>query len=260
MFDTPAREYMSRTLISVRPDTPIDEVARILEQRDISSVAVTDDAGAPCGIISTTDLLREAMRVAAAGAEAPPRLSREVMHADVIGIDEMQPIRDAAQAMVIHRIHRVLVYRKSQAVGVVSTRDLMRAVMFHHVEVPLSQVMTTPVETVDVGEAIEGALAKLGEKNVRGLVVVDGDYPVGILTQTEALKARALPREILENPVEQVMSYAITCLPVETPLYRVAGNAIAVRARRILAVEGRVLKGIVTGFDLARVATMEAAG
>jgi hypothetical protein len=37
----------------------------------------------------------------------------------------------------------------------------------------------------------------------------------------------------------------------------VAGHAIATRARRVVAIEGRVLKGIATGFDIARVATMD---
>jgi hypothetical protein len=58
-------------------------------------------------------------------------------------------------------------------------------------------------------------------------------------------------------PVEQVMSYAVSALPVSTPLYRVAGHAVAVRARRVLAVEGRSLRGIASGFDLCKVATMD---
>lgn len=256
MFATPVREYMSRSLISVCPDMPLDEVARVLEERDISCVAVTDDQGLPAGIVSTTDLLRDALDRAPGGA---PRLASDVMCKSIIGVDWMQTVREAAEAMVIHRIHRVLVYRDAQAVAVLSTRDVMRAVMFHHVELPLSAVMTSPVATVDVGERIDAAIARLGEKTVRGLVVVDGDFPVGLFTEHEALKARSLPEGVLGHPVEQVMSYQMLALDAGTPLYRVAGHAIATRARRIIAVDGRVLKGIATGFDLARVATMDAA-
>jgi CBS domain-containing protein len=259
MFSTPAREYMSRSLISVRPDQPLDELARILEERDISCVAVTDDQGHPIGIVSTTDLLREAL-LPVAPSEGPPsrpRVARDVMSTTLIGVDEMQTVREAAQAMVTHLIHRVLVYRADRAVAVLSTRDVMRAVMFHHVELPLAAVMTAPVETVEVGERIDAAIARLGQKNVRGLVVVDGDFPVGLFTEHEALKARLLPHEVLMHPVEQVMSYQMLALDAQTPLYRVAGHAIATRARRVVAIEGRVLKGIATGFDIARVATMD---
>jgi CBS domain-containing protein len=179
------------------------------------------------------------------------------MSTAIIGVDEMQTVREAAQTMVTHLIHRVLVYRGDEAVAVLSTRDVMRAVMFHHIELPLSAVMTTPVETVEVGERIDAAIARLGQKNVRGLVVVDGDFPVGLFTEHEALKARTLPHEVLGHPVEQVMSYEMLALDAGTPLYRVAGHAIATRARRVVAVEGRVLRGIATGFDIARVATMD---
>ena len=40
----------------------------------------------------------------------------------------------------------------------------------------------------------------------------------------------------LETPVERVMSYETICLDVRTPLYRVAGHAMQMRVRRILAV------------------------
>jgi CBS domain-containing protein len=49
------------------------------------------------------------------------------------------------------------------------------------------------------------------------------------------------------------MSYETINLDEDTPLYRAAGHAIATKVRRILAVDGRSLVGIVTGYDLAHV-------
>jgi CBS domain-containing protein len=224
-------------------------------------VVVVDEQGAAVGIVSMTDLLREARLEAGAPGTAlrvipSSHVAREVMRSPVIGVDDGQPIRDAAKAMVENRIHRVVVRRGGRAVGVVSTRDVMRAVQFHHIDLPLSRVMTTKVETIGVGASIEAAIARLGEKNVRGLVVVDGEYPVGIFTQAEAFKARALPDDVLKMPVEEVMSYEIITSSPHAPLYRVAAQAVAVRARRVLVVETGKLEGIVTGFDLACVVSM----
>jgi CBS domain-containing protein len=95
---------------------------------------------------------------------------------------------------------------------------------------------------------------------VRGLVVVDGTWPVGVFTHTEALRTRHLTPSLLETPVEQVMSYETICLDVKTPLYRVAGHFVQMNVRRVLAVEARALRGIASGFDLARVAAGEALG
>jgi CBS domain-containing protein len=183
------------------------------------------------------------------------------MRTRVVTVDEDQPLRDAATKMVEHHIHRVIVLREGRPVAVVSTRDAMRAVLFHHIETPLAKAITTPVITIDLGEHLDVAVHRLADANVRGLVVVDGEWPVGVFTHTEAMKARSLPRELLEKTtVEEVMSYETICLDVSTPLYRVAGHAVQMNVRRILAVHDRRLRGILTGFDLVRVMTTSNGG
>lgn len=262
LFSTPVREYMSHGLVSVRPETTLAELQRVFEERDVSAVPIVDAAGALVGILSTTDLMR-ASRIeldrpgGIARVTVPPRLVSDLMRREVVTVDEDAPLREAAAKMVEHHIHRVVVLRDGRPVAVHSTRDAMRAVHFHHVETPLSSAISAPVLTVDVGDNVASAIRKLGDVNVRGLVVTDGDWPIGVFTHTEALKARTLPHELLETtPVEAVMSYEMICLDVHTPLYRVAGHAAQTRVRRILAVEKRRLRGILTGFDLARIITM----
>lgn len=259
LFTTPVREYMSKTLIAVRPSASLQEVLDTLRSRDVSSVAVTEADGTLCGVISMTDLLRVAEIEQRSPREEPvilppAKLAGDVMRSPVITVDEAEPVKAAALRMVDNRIHRLIVTRKGRAVAVFSTRDMMRVVLFHHIETPLADIMTSPVETIDVGDSIDDAIERLGEKNIRGLVVVDGAWPVGVFTQTEALTARALPPQVRKMPVEEVMSYESVSLDVRTPLYRVAGQAVASRARRVLAVELGQLKGIVTGFDLAKIA------
>lgn len=253
---------MSHSLVAVHPTTTLDHVQSLLEERDISAVPVMDDDGALRGVVSTTDLLRVARIELTtprdlARITPPARAVADVMRTDVVTIDEGASIREAAEKMFKHRIHRVVVLRHGKVAGVVSTRDAMRAVLFHHIETPLDKVMSTPVATIDLGETIESAIGRLEAANVRGLVVVDGEWPIGVFTHAEAIKARALPPSLLAHSVEEVMSYETICLNVATPLYRVAGHAIQMRARRILAVEHRELRGIVTGFDLVRVMTLD---
>jgi CBS domain-containing protein len=158
--------------------------------------------------------------------------------------------------MMKHHIHRVVVTRGGKPVGVLSTRDAMRAVLRERIDAPLERIMTVPVETIEEGDTIRTAIERLDDANVHGLVVVDGSWPVGVFTHTEAIHARALPPVFLDTPVERVMSYETICLDVSTPLYRVAGQFIQMRVRRILAVHDRELRGIVSGFDLVRVMTL----
>lgn len=261
LWATPVREYASDTLISVRPETSLADVHDLLLDRDVSAVPVVDDKGELNGIISSTDLLREARLEITAPGELVritplPRVARDLMKRNVVTVDQDAPLGDAAGEMMKHRIHRVVVTRGGKPVGVLSTRDAMRAVLRQRIEAPLERVMTTPVETIEEGDTIRAAIERLDDANVRGLVVVDGSWPVGVFTHTEAIQARALPPMFLDTPVERVMSYETICLDVKTPLYRVAGHAIQMRVRRILAVHDRELRGIVSGFDLVRVMTL----
>ena len=50
-------EIMTRDLVSVTPDTPLDEIVALMERRRVKRVPVLDD-DAPVGIVSRTDLLR----------------------------------------------------------------------------------------------------------------------------------------------------------------------------------------------------------
>jgi CBS domain-containing protein len=256
----PVRDFMSGTLVSARPETPLSDIQTIFAARDISAVPVLDDAGGLRGIVTSTDLLRVA-RVEMAEARQPERVivpartAADAMRTAVVTIGDDAEVREAARLMVRHRIHRVVVTRNGRAIGILSARDAMRAVFFERLVAPLSSVMSAPVETIDIGDPIRAAVDRLAEINVHGLVVVDGEWPVGVFTQAEAIKARGLSPEVLETPVERVMSYETVCLDVATPLFRAAGHALQMRVRRILVVEKRHLRGVVSGFDLVRVMT-----
>jgi predicted transcriptional regulator len=260
-WTSPVREYASKTLISVLPETALVDVQRLFDERDISAAPVIDSKHVLRGILSTTDLLRiariemESPR-AVARVWPPPHQVGHVMRTKVITVDEEAPLREAASKMVEHRIHRLVVTQRGDPVGVLSTRDAMRAILQARVLEPLSRVMTRELQTVAIGDSIDVAVARLTDANVHGLVVVDGDWPVGVFTQREAIKARSLPAAFRQTAVEQVMSYETICHDITTPLYRIVGQSIDMNVRRILAVENRKLVGIATGFDLVRYMTL----
>jgi len=251
------REHMTPSIISVAEATPLEEVLKTLLGLDVSSVLVADPGCAPSGVLSLSDLAR--VSKFDGGIRGPLRLlpadltARDAMTPKVIAIGEDATVGEAAARMLKNRVHRLFVFRKERPVGVFSTRDALRVVLSRHLDRPLRSVMSAPVETIALGDSIDDAIAKLDDKDVRGLVVVDGKYPVGIFTQLEAMRGRALSPELRRNPVEEVMSYEMIALDAETPIYRAAGQAIAMRSRRIAVVDGRSLVGIVTGYDLAQV-------
>ena len=51
-----AQECMTQPVVCVNPDTPLDDVVRVMEENQIRRVPVVDAEGCCCGIISQADV------------------------------------------------------------------------------------------------------------------------------------------------------------------------------------------------------------
>jgi CBS domain-containing protein len=142
-----ARDVMSKPVVSVHPDTPLCEIARLLLDKGISAVPVVDEKGAPIGMVSEDDLIRpdraarEAWRqswleIFAEGEPLAPELlawllsqnhtARVAMSAPVITVSENTELGEIARVLVTHRIKRVPVVRDGRVTGIVAREDLLR--------------------------------------------------------------------------------------------------------------------------------------
>lgn len=249
---------MTSPVQTLREGASLEDAHRVLRESSLSALAVVDGHGAPVGVISRTDLLRIG-RVSERRSgrypllELPKQAVREVMTREVVSVTPDQSVQEAAQRMVHHKIHRVLVLEGSALAGVLSTKDLMTAVQDHKVRAPISDFMSAPVLTVDVTDTLATASDRLNDAHIAGLVVLEDERPVGVFTQTEALQSREDAATVV---VEDRMNYAMLCLDLKTPLHRAAALARATSARRIIACEGRKIWGVVTGMDIARAASL----
>jgi CBS domain-containing protein len=143
-----ARDVMSKPVISVHPDTPLREVARLLLDKKISAVPVVDNNGTLIGMVSEGDLIRpdraarEAWRqswleIFAEGEPLAPELlawlqsqnhnARAVMSAPAVTVTEDTELGEIARVLITHRIKRVPVVRDGRVTGIVARDDLLRA-------------------------------------------------------------------------------------------------------------------------------------
>lgn len=143
-----AQDVMTQHVISVSPDTPTEQVARLLLQNSISAAPVIDATGALVGMVSEGDLIgrndadREARRdwwltLLAEGEplseqflatlRARSRVAREVMSGPVVTVIETANVTDVARLLTSKKIKRVPVVRNGRVVGIVSRADLLRA-------------------------------------------------------------------------------------------------------------------------------------
>ncbi|MDP6979654.1 MAG: CBS domain-containing protein [Myxococcota bacterium] len=149
-----ARDFMTESVISVSPETPLLNVLRLFVQEDIHGAPVVDDAGEFVGVISTSDLLqaeaderdtarsapdylRDFLEFSAPDSSASlndfqDRLSQqtvgEVMTKALVGVATDAPLEEIASCFHQNQIHRVWVLEEGRVCGVISALDLMPAI------------------------------------------------------------------------------------------------------------------------------------
>jgi CBS domain-containing protein len=165
-----ASDVMTRNVITVDPDTTVQDVAGLLSERGISGVPVVDATGQLVGIISEGDLLRRAE----IGTDQPGsvrrswwledfatarardyvkshgRTVRDIMSRDVVTVAAETDLGEIARLLETNRIKRVPVLQDGRIVGIVSRSNLVRA---------LSAAPTpVPAATADSDRAIRSRL------------------------------------------------------------------------------------------------------
>jgi|CXWL01.1.fsa_nt_gi CBS domain-containing protein len=142
-----AKDIMRKKVVSVERWLTLPELAKIFEEKCISGAPVVDEVGAILGVVSQTDLVRARREVSvgvpsyhrelddtarAAGLhfeELEQIRVEEIMTPGAISLDELVPVEKVAKVMIDSRIHRVLITRGERLAGIVTTMDLMRALV-----------------------------------------------------------------------------------------------------------------------------------
>jgi CBS domain-containing protein len=136
-------EVMTRQVITVRPETSVQEAARLMSTNRVSGLPVVDASGQVVGIISDGDLILRQRRPKVRPwwrmfFEDPEQLAREyrkiagqtvadVMTWPALVISPAFTIETAAAIFDNRQIRRLPVVRDGRLVGIVSRGDLIKA-------------------------------------------------------------------------------------------------------------------------------------
>jgi CBS domain-containing protein len=156
-WEMQARDIMTTDVVTVRLDTPVPDVARLLVEQHISGVPVVDALKQVVGIVTEGDLLRRSelgtdkhrshwlelfvsnVRLASEYLQAHGRTASEVMTRDVIQVAPDTAIATIVDIFEKNRIKRVPVIDKDKLVGIVSRGNLIQALgSVSHQVVPTS--------------------------------------------------------------------------------------------------------------------------
>lgn len=251
-FQMPVTGYMTSPVETIRIGESLVAANAMFSEQGVSALGVVNDAGELKGVVSRTDILRAAVYAQGETFRVPDRPVEEIMKSPALQVSPDTQLAAAAKLMLKNRVHRIFVTRDGKPEGVVSTRDLMRAVREKRVKIPISEIASGSVVKVKSDDPIAMAVDRLELSNKHGLVVVEGDFPIGIFDQACALESRRLPPN---TAVEHAMNVRILILPAGIGLARAAEQALGMNVRRILIENDRGVTGIVGGLDFARIVT-----
>jgi CBS-domain-containing membrane protein len=151
-----AADVMTTDVITVTPETPVRDIAKLLHTRRISGVPVVDPNKTVIGIVSEGDLMKHADAIGEqrrswwltliAGesmlahdyAKIHGRLAKDVMTSKVIAVMPTASLAEIAKTLESHRIKRTPVVQDGKLVGIVTRSNLLQALATSDVAKPAS--------------------------------------------------------------------------------------------------------------------------
>ena len=112
----------------------------------------------------------------------------DVMARDLLTVEQETTLVEAAAEMTGRRVGAVLVVSGGRLTGILTERDVLRAVASGNVTGQVAEWMTRHPETVDADESTQQAGVVMIHGGFRHLPVLDGDKPVGIVSIRDLMR------------------------------------------------------------------------
>ena len=146
---------MNKNVLTVDTDITVHQLAGFFTEKMITGAPVVDNGGKLVGVVSVTDIIRnDAQRVWIASEKHENQYYlhgweddfnydevnelhleedeglkvRDIMTPIIFKVKENTPISEMADMMINGRIHRLLVTRGDNVVGIVTTLDMLKAI------------------------------------------------------------------------------------------------------------------------------------
>ena len=124
MTYTSISDILRKELESVEDTTSIQEVAKKMKDRDVSSLVVVDTNGKPVGIVTERDIIT---KVCINDVPTSTVISKEIMSTPLFTIKGSSSTSTAAEMMIKNEVRHLLVIDdRNKPIGIITPLDLTR--------------------------------------------------------------------------------------------------------------------------------------
>jgi CBS domain-containing protein len=180
------RDLMTERVLSIGPEAPIKDVARILVEHRISGLPVCDVEGRVLGVVSEGDILYkehdpkeghrggplswivEGSPSGAGELKATALTAAKAMTAPAITVAPYESVAEAARLMCERGVNRLPVVKDEKLIGIVTRADLVRAFIRSDEEI------AKEIEDEVLGRTLWIDAGKLEVEVTHGSVQLDG--------------------------------------------------------------------------------------
>jgi len=193
----------------ITPNTTICEAARLMVENQLKQLPVFDKK--IIGVVTNENLMKEAMNM-----DFGEMSVASIMSEDTIWLDADDHVGKLINIFREEGISRTPVLKNGKLVGIVTMHDLLELILPKKIgagkdsrgannspmrNIKVKDIMTESVVTVEPDSTIREAVDLMLDRDIQGLVVVDGRAVKGVLTRTDVLLAlAALEKKKVSNP------------------------------------------------------------
>lgn len=116
----------------------------------------------------------------------------------------------------------------------------------------LGHVMSSPVVSVTPKDTLRAAAKKMVKHGIGAVMVLDGNKPVGILTERDITKQSIKANGMMKKSVKLAMSKSLVTAPPTMPIQQALELMLKNKISRLPILDAGDLGGIVTDKDLMR--------
>jgi CBS domain-containing protein len=188
------------------------------------------------------------------------RIVRSLMHPGLLTCHPDATLGQVSILLTQHHVHALIVVdRDGRPIGIISDYDLLAGEwlsadsqsLVTMRNITASELMSSPINTVEAGMPVGVAAHWLIEKDVNRLLVTEKGTPVGVISISDFVSSIAREEKSQRETVADVMSDAILVCRDKTPLASAARTMTQAGWRSVLVVDAQGKpEGVVSGKDL----------
>ncbi len=183
----------------------------------------------------------------------------DVMSKEVAAISPEEIVISAAKIMSDSKISCLVIMDQGNVIGIITETDVLRRVAKKGkdiYQVKLGKIMSSPVESVPSDLSVLEASKIMGAKRIKRLPIIDEGKLVGIVTQTDLV--RALTSYGLWRDVSEIMSRNIAGIQMHASVAEAAEIMTSHSISCIMVMDGGDVAGVLTEKDmLGRVVALQ---